>query len=189
MSDGPHRSLPMDARWKQVAEWSDKDAFPVDDVKKALASALEKDCRIEMRTELLDAFRLVCLDPQALLFQEPIVKQLENLRNSAKSGMERTLFEFAIRGVANGETNDALALNSLAKTIVHRGAKRARQMEEHYLRQTTVPRTNHMRARLETAMSGLGGVSLARQLMKLEPSESRRRSPMKSQGIDEGVEI
>ena len=57
MSDGPHRSLPMRPGWKRLAQRADNANFTPAQVHEALLPALSEDCRIEMTTAFLDAFK------------------------------------------------------------------------------------------------------------------------------------
>jgi hypothetical protein len=68
MSDGPHKSLPMKRSWRRVAECADKRSFTVEEVARALAPALEQDCRDELRPEFVRSLRRVVEEPS--LFPE-----------------------------------------------------------------------------------------------------------------------
>ena len=183
MSDGPHRSLPMRAAWKRVAEYADNPNFTPSEVNAALLPALAEDCRIELSPAFLDAFRSV----YGTLFNHDIDSQLESLRSVAGIGLGRTVLDYAAQLAANGETGKDAPEKALACALKDRGVRGARQVEECYCRVTGEPRALNVRNRIEQALSsGIDG--LARQVLKIDP-RSTGRIPPKRQDVDDGVKL
>src|SRR5260370_42526090 len=97
MSDGPHRSLPMRPGWRRVAESADNQAFESDEIRDAIAPALEQDCRGEMTPEFISSLKKACANEAASLFKDSLGASLESLRNEAGSGMGSLIFACAAK--------------------------------------------------------------------------------------------
>ena len=186
MSDGPHRSLPMRRAWKRVAERSDKRAFASEEVSEAIVVALEQDCRQEMPAPFLDAAWRIFSDPEPSLFVVQIAPQLEALRQMAGSGLGRVVLEEAILVAERGMTGRAGLVDALRNALLDRAAKGARQIEEHYCRESNTPRARHVRARIEDAIGSAVIDGLARRILQVESTPGLPRVTMQ-QGLDDGV--
>ena len=188
MSDGPHRSLPMRRPWKTVAECADNAAFEVEEIREVILPALENDCQREMRREFFDDLRRVCADQEASLFKTDIRPVLEGLRRTANVGMERLVLDHAIHGAASGSSGYDLAERAVGLALKDRGASGIKQVEEHYLRESTAKRAHNVRDRMEQAITGADFKPMARRLL-----DGRQRSaapkPSKRQGLDDGVKL
>lgn len=181
MSDGPHRSLPMRPHWKRVAERADNRNFTVAAVNDALLPTLSEECRIELSADFIGSFAGI----YGTLFKQDIETQLEGLRSEAGMGLGRTVLDYALQLAASGETGPDAASKALAAALADRSVRCARQIEEHYCRESNEPRALNVRQRIEQALSsGMDG--LARQILKLQP-RSVGRTPRKQQGLDDGV--
>lgn len=185
MSDGPHRSLPMRKAWKRVAERGDKRAFASEEVSDAIVVALEQDCRQEMPAPFLDAAWRIFADPEPSLFMVQIAQQLEALRQVAGSGLGRVVLEEAILVAERGKSGRDGLVEALTNALTDRAAKGARQIEEHYCRESSTPRAQHVRARIEEAIGGAGVDGLARRILQVE-STPRPQVTMRK-GLDDGV--
>ena len=109
MSDGPHRSLPMRAGWKRVAECGDNHAYAPEEIRNEIIPALEQDCRAEIAPQFVDALHKVFQEQEISLFKDQFGPQLEALRRKAGHGLGRVALEHAILMSAHGETGrDAL---------------------------------------------------------------------------------
>jgi hypothetical protein len=187
MSDGPHRSLPMRRGWKRVAERGDKRAFASDEVSDAIIIALEQDCHREMPAPFLDAAWRIFSDPEPSLFAVQISPQLETLRQLAGPGIGRLVLEQAILVAERGKTGMAGLVEAMTNALTDRAAKGARQVEEHYCRESTTPRAKRVRARIEEGISGAVVDRLARRILKVEQTHGLR--PTMRQGLDDGVKF
>lgn len=188
MSDGPHRSLPMRRAWKRVAEWADNPAFKGEEVCKAIISALERDCRGEMSTEFLTRLSDVCNGQAISLFKNPLGLELETLRGDAGCGIGRVVLEFAIQ-VSDGEVSGAdIPSRAVMDALTDRAARNARQVEEHYCRESTVRRAGRVRERIERGADRASVEGLARGILKREPGRLDRPS-IKHEGLDDGVRL
>lgn len=183
MSDGPHRSLPMRPGWKRLAQRADNANFTPAQVHEALLPALSEDCRIEMTTAFLDAFKGV----YGTLLKHDIDSQLEALRTVAGFGIGRTVLDYAAQLAANGDTGIDAAEKALASALIDRATRGARQTEEFYCRVADAPRGLNVRDRIDQAI-GNGVDALARQVLKIDP-KSTQRTPPKHQDLDDGVNL
>ena len=181
MSDGPHRSLPMRPGWKRVAERAYNRNFDPAQIAEAVVPALAKDCRIELSELFLADFRGV----YDTLLKDDLPNQLEGLRHVAGAGLGRTVLDYAIQQASDGATG-ATAEQALASALLDRNARCARQVDEFYRRALKNRSAIDMRARIEQAASGIEG--LARQVLKIEPTTTRR-APPKHQDLDDGVPL
>jgi hypothetical protein len=188
MSDGPHRSLPMRRGWKRVAECGDNRAFASEEISRAMIPALEQDCRSEIAPEFLDAISDVFRNQQPSLFKNPLAPQLAVLRPNAGYGIGRVLLEHAIQVAERGGTGAEGLVEATTNALTDRAARGARQVEEHYCRESTSPRAQKVRERIEDAIGGAGITGLARQVLKLDPRPSSPAS-LKQQGLDDGVRL
>jgi hypothetical protein len=188
MSDGPHRSLPMRRPWKTVAECADNAAFEVLEIREVILPALENDCRREMRPEFLDSLCSLWTDQETLLFKNDMRPVLEGLRRTANVGMERQVLDHAIHAAANGSSGHGVAEKALGQALKDRGASGIMQVEEHYLRKSSVKRAHNVRDRMQQAVSGADIERMARRLLDRKQKDIAPK-PSKRQGIDDGVKL
>ncbi len=183
MSDGPHRSLPMRLGWKRVAECGDNRAFAPDEVGHAIIPALEQDCRGELTPQFIDAFCALYRS----LFKDQLGPELEALRPVAGSGIGRVVLDHAMQLAACGETGVDAPVKAMTNALTDRAARGARQVEEHYCRESTEPRAQRVRARIEEAIGNNGAAidGLSRKILKIDSGPSAQ--PAKQQGLDDGV--
>lgn len=188
MSDGPHRSLPMRKGWKRVAESADNEAFSAGEVCEAIVPALEEDCRGEIPREFIQKLRRVCADQAGSLFRSETARSLETLRNSAGSGLARVVLEYAVREAANGRSAKDIPQEAVKEALVDRAARGMWQVEEHYCRESTTPRGNKVRERIEQAIGGADINGLARRILEPGAGGGMSQAP-KRDGLDDGVEL
>jgi hypothetical protein len=183
MSDGPHRSLPMRPRWKRVAECGDNHAFAPDEVSRALLPALEQDCRDEISPQFITSFR----ELYQSLFKDHLGEELEALRPAAGCGIGGTILDYAIQLAANDENGFDAPTKAMTSALIDRAAKGARQVEEHYCRESTAPRGQGVRSRIEQAISDSSPAieGLSRKILNLDSEPSAPAT--KQQGLDDGV--
>lgn len=188
MSDGPHRSLPMRRRWKRVAECAENRTFEPEEIRNAIIPALEEDCRREISPEFLSALCGVCRDQEGSLFKDEEQRSLETLRGVAGSGIGSVVLDYAIRIVASGSTGLDILVKAVTDALRDRAARGARQVEEHYCRESTKSRAYRVRERIEQAISRVDIDGVARLVLNLDPGRFTR-PPLKRQGLDDGVKL
>lgn len=189
MSDGPHRSLNMNRRWKRLAECADNRAFSLDEVAKAFVPALDQSCREEVPPGVWRSLSNIFGDGQQTLFSEQRVDQIRALRRQVAGQPLGCLVvdlaaQAASRGPVNGETLAGVTTQALAQ----RGARGNKQVEEHYYRKSSEKRTEKVRERLDTALKMAALDGLARQHLRGDPAPKGLRSA-KNTGLDAGVDF
>ena len=188
MSDGPHRSLPMKRKWQFVAERADKDAHGIDEISIALIPALEGDCRDEITPGFIESIRKIYAEQDTLLFKHDINAQVKALRVNAGSGIGRRIIENVVRLSPDKEAGLDALVKALSYALTERAARCNRQVEEHYLRESTASRANNVRSRLEQGLAGAPIEALARQILKIDSCRPSHKS-VKRHDLDEGPKI
>jgi hypothetical protein len=178
----------MSLVWKRVAERADNAAFDTSEVVSVLVPALKQDCNLELRQEILEGVRSVVDQSVGSLFKEDSARALENLREHAAPGLEGSFLDNVIQLSCEKELefNDLASAMSLA--LSDRANRRARQIEEHYLRKTATPRAVNVRTRLEqgTLLSPIA--ALGREILKLEPRHTEK-AEIRLRGLDDGARL
>ena len=115
MSDGPHRSLPMLRRWRDVAERAAKSVFSADDVCEAVTHALRRDAHglpVEAVREVLGA------GSQGYLFAEHRLAEIEALRSGCRgSALGNAFIDCAIEAAGDGLLGDAACRAALTNAL------------------------------------------------------------------------
>jgi hypothetical protein len=188
MSDGPHRSLKMRPGWKKAAEFADNPNCTPEDVGKWLIPALGQDWRAEV-PDSLSAGICEIFGSQDSLFSDQKVMQLDAFRRmTAGLGFSQVLIDCAVQLASEDKSGPAAVAEAADRAVAAWAARCARQVEEHYYRESNVPRALNVRARLEGAIRSAASSGLGRQLIKLEPGTAPR-TPSKESGLDDGVRL
>jgi len=187
MSDGPHKSLPMKPKWRNVCERAYNRSFGIDEISTAMLPALAMDCHDEMSPLFLERLRGLCEHNETHLFMN-LTERVQDLRREAGIGMGRRVLEHFERFAAKESVTVNTAVKAIECAGSERLAKSNRQIEEHTLRKVTVSRAKDVRSRLEQATAMTPLTSLARQVLKLDDIGTAR-SLAKRDGLDEGPGI
>jgi hypothetical protein len=186
MSDGPYRSLPMSASWKRVAQCGEKDAFEIGDISAALVPALAGDWRTDVQPSFLDQLIAVVTQQETLLFQETFAGQLEALRSVAGCGLGRRLLDLTLLALESGERGIAALKLGAKDALYDQASRRARQMEEHYLREANRQTASDVRRKIEGGIMNAPLESLAHKVVDGEAAP-RKVKVEKFSGLDDGV--
>ena len=186
MSDGPHKSLPMRPGWKRVAEYADNPAFTLEDVSEVIVPAVAYDWHKEVSTKLIKCVRDAL--GEDLLFARDTVVQLENLKRvSSGYPLGSALIDYTIHAVLSGRSGEEALQGAALDSMIDRTARCARQVEEHYLRESTSPRSVQVRARIEEGVLGADLKTLANCCLNSDTRPVHRRT--KQDGLDDGVAL
>ena len=189
MSDGPHRSLIMHKVWKKVAEYADRPAYSQEEVSEAMSRALIHDWKVEVPENLLVSMSSVLTERTNSLFVEERAHQLEQLgRAVAGSTFGRVILDIAISHVYAGGSGMNVVVEAVIGALSDRAARSARQIEEHYRRNSNIRRTVDIRARIEEATATVPFEQLAQRLLGIENPQQSRTVTDRS-GLDDGVGI
>lgn len=188
MSDGPHRSLKMPRGWKKLAERADNKAYAPEEVRDALPEALEHDWRAEVPDSVCSRVRDILGDSQSSLFGDQRAEWLEALRGeTAGYALGNALLDYAIHAAVRGRCGDEALREAAGNALTDRAARGARQVEEHYCRESTLHRAAHVRERIETGVTQSDIGRIAGRLVGTDKSQSSR--PAKQTGLDDGVRL
>jgi hypothetical protein len=188
MSDGPYRSLPMPTAWKRVARCGDNCAFEADQVGAVLIPALADDWKGDVEPELIVFLVSAFSKQEEALFKDDLAPELDAFGYLASSGLARAVLDEAKYAVAMGKCGLAALGSVVENVLTNRAARGARQIEEHYLRNSTPSRANKLRARIENAISKAPISGLVKHILGQENQAISRRS-IKQRGLDDGVKL
>ena len=189
MSDGPHRSLNMPRGWKTLAKRADNRAYAAEEVRDALPAALEQDWRAEVPDRLCRQVREILGDSQSVLFGDQRSERLEALRReTAGYVLGNAFLDYAIQAAERGRIGDEALREATGKALSDRAASGARQVEEHYCRESTQRRAAHVRGRIEAGITQCDMAGIVGRVVGTDGIEGPRR-PAKQTGIDEGVRL
>ncbi|MCH7631919.1 MAG: hypothetical protein IIB59_01795 [Planctomycetes bacterium] len=126
---------------------------------------------------------------QDSLFKDEKVAQLEALRRiTSGHGLAQVLIDCAVQMAVEGRSGPDAPVEAATNALAVWASRGARQVEEHYCRESTVPRAHNVRARIEEGINGASLDGLARQLSSPDPGTASR-PPQKQQGLDDGVRL
>ena len=189
MSDGPHRSLPMRRAWKELAKRADKRAYDAAQVQEAMLHALASDWKNEVSPALVLALREVFSGrDNSLGLREIALDQLEAAKPLAAGSVFGTnAVSWCVRAVKERRLDKAAFYEAIGSAIRERGFAASRQVEEHYLRESSHKRADHVGTRVESALAAFSDVALA--TTAVEPRPSRRTGLTKRTDLNDGVSL
>lgn len=187
MSDGPHKSLPMQRRWQDLAERAANRAFSDAEVAEAMLVAIRKEFGGLPIEKLRDAMRG---GDQAALFSDAVETDLDALRVACPGHAGwNALIDCSIDEVRRGGSGaDAMSAGCQA-AIDLKLMSASRQLEEHYLRKQGNRSAFWMRERLSASRKEVDTASVATEICSTasrSPSNARIR---KQGGLDDGVSL
>lgn len=189
MSDGPHRSLKMNRSWKELAKRADNRAYASEEVSDALPKALSDDWRAEVPDNLCRKVGDILRDVGRSLFGDQRVERLEALRwSTAGYNLGNAFLDYAIQVAAEGLSGSGAVKEAAQRALSDRAARGARQVEEHYYRESTQGRATSVRQRIETGISQCDMTGIAGHLVGTRRGDDPRRSVMQT-GLDDGVKL
>ena len=190
MTDGPHRSLSMPRGWKRLAERADRSAYAPEEVRDALPEALIQDWRAEVPDGLFRQVQVILGDGQVSMFIEHRSERLEALRGeTAGYPLASVLLDYAILVAERGRHGDEALTAAAAMTLSDRAARGARQVEEHFQRESTLARATHVRERIETGVADSDMAAIAARFVGIDDGRGESVRPVKQTGLDDGVQL
>lgn len=189
MSDGPHRTLEMRRGWRKVAEAADNPAAAAEELAEAIPDALKQDWNKEVPDRLIRGLKDVLADDQGSLFADDRSEKLEALRSEAAGAtLGAILLDHAVETAATGKAGHDAVIDATEGALMERGAAGSRQVEEHYLRETSEGRSSNVRSRIENGIRQAPIRELARELVGIGTGRTVT-PPRKQSGVDDGVEL
>ncbi len=187
MSDGPHRSLGMRRGWRVLAERADVDAYSSDECVAAIPKALLDDWEGEGCGALLPKLVKVVRCPEGLLGDERLAR-LEGLeRDASLTVLQRSFVEATRCELEQNEGRDVDLSAVVEDLLTDVCARAAKNIEEHYLRESNQHRAANVRSEIESAFSRTPLKELARSIVRGEGRAFRRVE--KKSDVDDGVDL
>lgn len=167
----------------KAAERADKKAYAAEDVADALIPALKQDWGAEIPGGLLRDMYDILSEPQGDIFVNR-AQQLDELRlSTAGLALGCELIDAAIAAVQVTPEVPDLLEGVATSVLTSRAYNCGRQIEEHFLRESTAKRAINVRARMEEGVSIAPIRDLARSLLGKTAQPVMR----KHNGLDDGV--
>ena len=189
MSDGPHRSLNMPKGWKKLADRADNKAFAADEVSDALPLALVPDWNAEVPAGLVNKVGMILGDSQDSLLSAAREERLKALRSeTAGYNLASVFLEYAIQADARGLAGPDAMNEAASNALTDRAARGARQVEEHYFRESTQRRADFVRTRIERGISQSDMAAIAESVLGNSNDNKTGRIGKKT-GLDDGVQL
>lgn len=187
MSDGPYKSLKMSRSWKRLAKVAANPAHSTEEVAEAFRPALLGDWKFVRPTFAQELRAALGDNERGNLFAEIALAETQRLRAAASNPMESLLADQACDVARDGQVGPPAYEAAVQACLDERAVQRARQMEEHYLRESS-PDAGRLRAKLGIAMGKIGtdglaaGIAAGAGVRSLTPKVDRS-------GLDEGVPL
>ncbi|PCJ04636.1 MAG: hypothetical protein COB16_17950 [Rhodobacteraceae bacterium] len=156
MSDGPHRSLPLRPKWREVAKRASKDAFDFVSVREALEPALLGDCRAELPSRLIGQISSI-VEGGDLLSQTADDQQasLLNIRDDLSvNPLGASVIECVMMSLSQGNEGKDVLEDGIKTALFERAMSNARTIEEHYKEKASAFQGSKVRQQLGEAIDG-----------------------------------
>lgn len=187
MSDGPYKTLKMSRPWKRLAKVAANSAHSIAEAAEAYRPALLEDWK-SVRPAFAQEIRAALGDnDRGNLFAEIAYVEVKRLRAVASNPVEALLAAQASDVARDGLTGAQAYEGAVKATLDERAIHRARQIEEHYLREASQD-AGSLRAKLSASIGAIGtdqlaaGIAAGAGIRSLLPKVDRS-------GLDAGVPL
>ena len=185
MSDGPHRSLPLDRRWRRFTECAGNPNFTEGQVQEALMIALEADARRTLPKSLLKSLATLLADPQLSLDRNADIARLQQLRLQARSDIARDLVDYVALDTRSSQQRDLSY--TIRRVLLDLGARRLRQIEEHCLRHSS-PQAELVPTRAAEALRTASLTDPIHRLLDADRVPAPTSLPLRTE-LDDGIPL
>jgi hypothetical protein len=152
MSDGPHRSLPMNKGWRTAAQQAEGSGFEPACVADQLFQGIANDFKSEVPVVVNELLQSLLKDGRQFLLGHVLDGHFTNAKDRAAghSLAAQILRNVELELKMGASSNDAVR-NGVSDALISRLGERLRQIEEHYLRhpRSSDSMTGNVRRRLE----------------------------------------
>ena len=179
----------MRRHWKRLAKRASNAACDDQERTEAFTGALQRDWNLEVPAGLPGRLRDILEDRQGDLLGDSAPDRLEVLRGAtADSPLASILLDCAAQALHDGYRGDDALAKATANTLRERACSSRRQVEEHWLRESSVRRATLMRNRIDIAIAAADVNAIARDCLGLGNGKSSQ-APLRKTGIDDGVPL
>ncbi len=184
MSDGPYKTMKMSRAWKGLAKVAGNAAHSVAETAEAFQPALLNEWSAVRPAFAKDIRAALGDNDQGNLFPEVAAAETQRLQASAQNPVEAMLAAQACDVARDGHVGPAAYEAAIKATLDDRALYRARQIEEHYLCESS-PDAGRLRAKLHSAIPSIGTDRLAAGIAAGEGVRSLVQKVDRS-GLDQG---
>jgi hypothetical protein len=178
----------MRAAWKRTAERADKPAYSAAEVADAMSRAVEDDWRAEIPESCIKSLSHILGDQQLSLLDDTNAAQFAAVRRSLRGcgSLGGVLIDCAEEAAGRGKFGEDALRDAVRNALVDRVLRNAKQVEEHYHRNSP-QRGINIRERLDEAVTGVSFDTLTTRVLRVgdRPEEHWR----KQRGLDDGVPL
>ena len=179
----------MRRHWKRLAKSASNAAFDDRETSAALTGALQGDWRDEVPESFIGRILDILDDPQGDLFGESVTGRLEALRReTADRPLAGTVLDCATQALHEGYRGDEALTKAAGDALRERAASGQRQVEEHWLRESSTRSARFMSNRIDGAIAASNMNVIARRCIGCTDAGAPR-GPAKKSGIDDGVSL
>ena len=140
----------MRRHWKRLAERASNAAYDDKERTDALTGALQGDWRVEVSEGFVGRLRNILDDRQGDLFGKSVTERLDALRGEiADSPPAGIVLDCATQALHEGYRGEDALAKATGDALLERACSGRRQVEEHWLRESSVRRATFMRNRIE----------------------------------------
>lgn len=191
MSDGPHRTLPMNRRWKKVLELAGNKACSMEEIHQELGYALKE----EMSGVVLETVcGILNGKNRGLPFPEDqtpeLIQQFDFLREKCRGAVSIEIFlENAIMVATKARGTEKMFEEAVKNSQEEILDAHVRSMEEHCFRKPDGKDPFFIRDRLYEIKETADISSLASETVSEVRSETAGKRPPDKTGLDEGPKL
>ena len=191
MSDGPHRTLPMNRLWKKILELAGNKACSMEVIHQKLGYALKKEMS---RFVLKTVYGILDETNRGLPFPEDqnseLVQRFDFLREKCRGAVSvEILLDNAIMAAANARGTERMFEEAVKNSQEEILDAHVRSMEEHCFRKPDGKDPFFIRDRLYEIRETADISSLASETVSEVRSETMWKRPPDKTGLDEGPKL
>lgn len=179
----------MRRHWKQLAKSASNAASDGRETTETLTGALQGDWRAEVPEGFVGRLRNIIADRQGDLFGESAIRHLEALRGgTADSPLAGAVLDCVSQALHEGYRGEEALAKAAGDALLERACGVGRQMEEHWLRESSTRSATFVRNRIDGAIAAANISDLAKRCIGCADAAAPR-GPTKKTGIDDGVSL
>ena len=154
-----------------------------------MTGALQGDWRAEVPEGFVGHLRNIIADRQGDLFGESAIRHLDALRGgTADSPLAGAVLDCVSQALHEGYRGEEALAKAAGDALLERACGVGRQMEEHWLRESSTRSATFVRNRIDGAIAAANISDLAKRCIGCADAAAPR-GPTKRTGIDDGVSL
>ena len=179
----------MRRHWKRLAKSASNAACDDRETTETLTGALKGDWRAEVPEAFVGHLRNIIDDRQGALFGESAIEQIQALRGkAADSPLAGAVLDCVSQALHEGYRGDEALARAAGDALLERACSVGRQVEEHWLRESSARSATLVRNRIDGAIAAANMSDLAKRCIGCADAAAPR-GPTKKTGIDDGVSL